>query len=503
MTAALLTINEISKIFPGVHALDRVNLQLEQGEVHALVGENGAGKSTLVKILCGVHQPDGGDMLYNQQPYAPRHTLEAMSAGIRVIYQEFNLLSYLSIAENIFFEHLPRRYGLVDYRTLYDKTRQLLDEVGLSISPKTRVEQLGVAQMQLVEIAKALSGESKLLIMDEPTATLTSKEITKLFDIIEQLKRKGVTILYISHRLQEIFDISDRVTVLRNGRAIDTCLVNDVDIPGLVKMMVGKSLEEEYPFNEAVIPGPEILRIENLKNSGSKEEGISFSLRQGELLGIAGLVGSGRTEAMRAIFGADPKEQGTIALHGRAVTITSPKDAVAHGICLLTEDRKSQGLLLDMPCYSNISLTRLRKVSRFGCCLNKPAEKDAARKLVGDLAIKTPSIHQSVKNLSGGNQQKVVLAKWLFRNAEVLIFDEPTRGIDVGAKYEIYSLLWELAAQGKGMIIVSSDLPELLGLCHRILVFSKGAIAGEVERKTFNQEHILALAYQEYLKERV
>ncbi|PIE36010.1 D-xylose ABC transporter ATP-binding protein [candidate division KSB3 bacterium] len=493
----ILELRQITKTFPGVVALDHVDLDIEQGEVHVLVGENGAGKSTLIKILCGIHAPDFGEMSYAGASYRPHNPLDAINQGIRVVYQEFNLLSYLSVAENIFFERLPRKAGWVDYRKLYRDTEELLVTVGLDISPKMPVELLGVAQMQLIEIAKALSNKSKVLILDEPTATLTAKEIDTLFSIIKNLQQQGVTIIYISHRLQELYEIGSRITVLRNGTKVGTEAIHTIRIPDIVKMMVGRSMEEEYPFKEDVVPREEILQVKDVQYKGSPHK-TSFTLKKGELLGISGLVGSGRTETMRAIFGADPKMDGIIYLNGQEVVINSPRDAVKHGVCLLTEDRKNQGLILNMSCSINITLSDLAQVSRAGL-LQKTAEAAVSHKLIDELDIKTPSIHQWAGNLSGGNQQKVVIAKWLFRNANVLIIDEPTRGIDVGAKYEIYLLLWKLAAAGKAIIMVSSDLPELLGVCHRILVFSNGKIAGEVPRDKFDQERILSLSYQEYI----
>lgn len=493
----MLELHALTKQFPGVVAIDHVDLDVRAGEVHILVGENGAGKSSLVKVVCGIYMPDGGTMAYQGAPYAPQSPLDAIRAGIRVVYQEFNLLPYLSVAENIFFERLPQAGGLVNYRALYRQAQSVLDEVGLDVAPRTPVELLGVAQMQLIEIAKAISSESKVLILDEPTATLTPKEIARLFDIIARLKSRGVTIIYISHRLQETFTIGDRVTVLRNGRKVATRAMSEVTVHDIVRMMVGKEMGEEYPFDSGVTPGNEIFRVEDLQPKGARAP-MHFALRSGELLGVAGLVGSGRTETMRAIFGADRKLSGRIYLRGREVRINRPQDAVEHGISLLTEDRKRHGLILDMPCYVNITLTDLAQVSSVGL-LQGRAERAAATSLVEDLAIKTASIDKWVRYLSGGNQQKVVLAKWLFRQPQVLIFDEPTRGIDVGAKYEIYTLLWKLAAAGKGIIIVSSDLPELLGICHRIVVFSNWQIAGEVARPEFSQERILALAYQEYV----
>jgi ribose transport system ATP-binding protein len=493
----ILEIKNVTKHFPGVTALSHVNLDIYQGEVHVLVGENGAGKSSLIKVLSGIYKPDGGEILYSGSRFAPLSPRDAIEAGIRVVYQELNLLPYLSIAENIFFERLPSRAGLVDFKTLNRKTQAMLDEVGLKLPPGTPVNLLGIAQKQLVEIAKALSEESKILILDEPTATLTSKEITLLFAIIKRLKQKGVTIIYISHRLQETFEIGDRITVLRNGQKVDTRPISTVTIPEIVKMMVGRELASEYPYQEQVKVGAEALRVENLAYRGNASS-VSFSARQGELLGVAGLVGSGRTESMRALFGADAKTSGKVFLDGRALSIRNPRDAVRNGICLLTEDRKSQGLVLDMSCIVNISLTDLPAVSRSGL-MQFDKEAAAATKYIEELAIKTSSGQKWARFLSGGNQQKLVLAKWLFRNARVLIFDEPTRGIDVGAKYEIYQLLWKLAEGDKVIIVVSSDLPELMGICHRILVFSNGKIAGEIPRSEFDQEKILSLAYQEYI----
>jgi ribose transport system ATP-binding protein len=493
----IIEIKGLTKQFPGVTALNNIDLDINQGEVHVLVGENGAGKSSLIKILCGIYQPDEGEMLYCGNKYAPLRPQDAIKSGIRVVYQELNLLSYLSVAENIFFERLPSKAGLVDFNKLYNDAKVILEEVGLKISTKTPVHMLGIAQMQLVEIAKALSGESKVLILDEPTATLTTKEINRLFEIIKRLKQKGVTIIYISHRLKEIFEIGDRITVLRNGVKVDTRLASEVTIPEIVKMMVGRDMASEYPYQQSVKVGAEIFRVEELVYKGN-ENPVSFSVKSGEILGVAGLVGSGRTETMRAIFGADPKQSGKILLNGKELIINKPKDAVDGGICLLTEDRKGQGLILDMSCDVNTSLANLAGVSHSGL-MDFQKEAEVATRFVNELDIKTPSTKKWVRFLSGGNQQKLVLAKWLFRNCQVLIFDEPTRGIDVGAKYEIYMLLWKLAGQGKAIIVVSSDLPELMGISHRITVFSNGKIAGEVMRDEFDQEKILSIAYHEYI----
>jgi ribose transport system ATP-binding protein len=493
----ILQLLGVTRRFPGVVALEDLDLAVRRGEVHVLVGQNGAGKSTLVKLLCGIYAPSEGRILHAGRPYSPRGPVDAMRAGIRVVHQEFNLLPFLSVAENAYFERLPRRFGLVDFKRLYQDTERLLAEVGLAVSPRARVGDLGVAQMQLLEIAKALSGRSQVLILDEPTATLTPPEISRLFGIIARLKARGVTVIYISHRLQEVFEIGDRITVLRNGHKVETLSAREATIARIVKLMVGKEMGEEYPFRPDVPRGPEVLRVEGLRPRKSPHA-VSFSVRAGEIVGVAGLVGAGRTEAMRALFGADPKVSGRVFRSGREVRTDTPRQAVRAGICLLTEDRKAHGLILDMPCTSNVTITDLRRVSRGGL-LQPGTERTATAALVEELAIKTPSVSELVRNLSGGNQQKVVLAKWLFRQAEVLVFDEPTRGIDVGARYEIYTLLWRLAEEGKGMIIVSSDLPELMGVCHRILVFSAGRIAGEVPRADFSQERILSLAYQDYI----
>ena len=499
MPDTIFEFRNVTKKFPGVVALNSIHLEIERGEIHILVGENGAGKSTLIKLLCGIFKADGGSILYNGKPYAPQKPLDAINAGVSCVYQEFNLLEYMSVAENIFFQKLPQHRGIVDYKALYADTKKLLAEVGLpDLSPKTNVEVLGIAQKQLVEIAKAVSRKCRVLILDEPTATLTPPEIEKLFAIIGKLKQQGVTIIYISHRLQEIKQIGDRLSVLRNGNYIGTWNVKDLSVDEIVSKMVGRDIDSNYPFLADSPVGNEMMRVRDLKNSTSPE-GVSFSVRKGEILGVAGLIGSGRTEAMRGIFGADPIQSGSIVLEGKTLHIKSPEDAVKEGICLLTEDRKKQGLVLPLSCSNNIVLTDLKQVSRRGKLI-KSKEKDISQGLVDDLAIKISSLAQAAGNLSGGNQQKVVIAKWLLRKPRVIILDEPTRGIDVNAKHEIYLLLWKMAKEGAAIIFVSSDIPELLGICHRIAVFSKGKITGIVSREDFSQEKILSLAYQEYLK---
>ena len=495
MGAEILSICGVSKNFPGVRALSNVSFSIREGEVHVLVGENGAGKSTLVKILCGYYKSDEGEMFFNGQPYLPGTPRAAMDAGIRVVYQEFNLLSYLSVAENIFFDHLPRKGIMVDKRKLYSDTQEVLKRVGLDVDPELPVELLGVAQMQLVEIAKAISSKCRVLILDEPTATLSPGEISRLFEIIKTEQQHGLTVIYISHHLKEIYEIGSRVTVLRNGELVSTNDVDKVSIPQIVSMMVGRQMGVEYPFNDTIPPKSEpMLEVKNLRIAGNPHE-ISFDLKRNEILGVFGLVGSKRTETVRAIFGADEKRGGTTLLDGEELDIRSPRDAVRQKIWLLTEDRKTQGLVLNMPLSSNVSLAALDKVTKYGL-IDKSIEYSEAARLSEELAIKTPSVRQLARNLSGGNQQKAVLAKWLFRDAKVLIFDEPTRGIDVGAKYEIYLLLWRLLEEGKGILIVSSDLSELMGVCHRIIVFSGGQVSGEVMRPDFEQERILKYAYR-------
>jgi ribose transport system ATP-binding protein len=500
MDNPILSMKAVAKRFPGVVALRGVSLEISRGEGHVLLGENGAGKSTLINLLAGLYPADEGEIAFDGEPYRPRTPTDAYRAGIRVVHQELSMLSQMTVAENLLFESLPQRHGLVNYRETNQRAAALLEEVGLDVAPTMLVSRLGVAQMQLIEIAKTLCYESKLLILDEPTATLTSKEVVRLFEILRRLMARGVTILYISHRLHEIAEIGDRVTVLRDGQLVATRPLAGLTIPEIVHMMVGRSMEGEHAFREGVVVSGEALRVEGLRRNAKTPE-VSLRVGEGEIVGVAGLVGSGRTETARAIFGADPKIAGEIFVEGARVDIASPKDAVRHGLCLMTEDRKGQGLLLGMPCTHNITITDLRKISRYGI-LERDAERGAATKLVEELRIKTPSIDQMVRNFSGGNQQKVVIAKWLFRGSKVLICDEPTRGIDVGARAEIYELLWNLAAEGRGVLFISSDLPELIAISHRIIVFAKGRVVGEVARAEFDQHRILSLAYEEFGVER-
>ncbi|MET0348663.1 MAG: sugar ABC transporter ATP-binding protein [Rhizobacter sp.] len=502
--APALELHGITRRHPGVLALDHVDLTLHRGEVHALAGENGAGKSSLIKILCGADRANSGRLVLFGEAYEPHNPLDAMRAGIRVVHQELHMLDELSVAENLLFERLPRnRLGLLDRGALRRRASELLALVGLDdLDPSTRVATLGMAQRQLIEIAKALSGDSRIVIMDEPTATLTPRETDRLLKLIRELRDRGVTVVFVSHHLQELFDVCDRVTVLRNGRKVDTRPIACTTTDDLVRLMVGRDLAGPSTREAPVVDATRApaLRVEGLRFRGQRgSTPLSFDLRYGEIVGLAGLVGSGRTETVRAIFGADRAAAGQVLRDGRPVRIDSPADALAEGICLLTENRKDEGLILDMPIRANVSLANLPAVSRSGL-MQAGAEADAARRMVADLQIRLASIDQPVRELSGGNQQKVVLGKWLLREPKVLLLDEPTRGVDVGAKAEIHALLERMAARGLAVLVVSSDLRELMGLCDRMMVMSRGVITGEVPRDQFDEEAILAMAYQEYTR---
>jgi len=489
----ILQFEGVSRSFSGVEALKEVSFAIQPGEVHALVGENGAGKTTLIKIVAGALKPDRGTIRLRGEPTEFHNPSHSQSLGISVIHQELNLLPLMSVAENLFLGREPRRgrLPLLHWPRFRAMARQALATVGLELDPDTRVERLSIAEKQLVEIAKALTLEAQIILMDEPSATLTETELDRLFAIIRDLKRRGVTTLYISHRLEEIFEIADRVTVLRDGQRIDTRPVAQLDRRALIRMMVGREIEDEFPPRRAT-PGDELLRVDHLSAPTGVRD-ASFTLHRGEVLGLAGLVGAGRTELARAIFGADPIQGGTVHLEGRPVAIRSCAQAIGHGLALLTEDRKEQGLHLDLGLHQNISLVNLRELVRFGI-LRLGEERRVAGRYVREVDIRTPSVTQRVRNLSGGNQQKVVLAKWLFSDARVLLFDEPTRGIDVGAKYEIYLLINRLAERGLGVLLISSELPELIGLCDRILVMSEGRIVGEVAGAEKTQELVMELA---------
>lgn len=499
---AALEVRGLTKRFPGVVALNGVDLVLAAGQVHAVAGENGAGKSSLIKLLGGAERPDAGQMLLGGQAYAPRSPLAAMRAGIRVVHQELQMLDQLSVAENLLFDALPRRvFGLLDRRRLAERAQALLAMVGLhDLDPARLVQGLGMAQRQLIEIAKALSADCRILILDEPTATLTTRETDRLFAIVRRLRESGVAVLFVSHHLQELFEIADCVTVLRNGRKVATQAIADTSPDGLVRLMVGRDVASAA---DDALPqrGGEALRIEGLRfaGQGAAAAAIDLAVHHGEILGIAGLVGSGRTETLRAICGVDRRIAGRIFRGGREVKIAAPRDALAAGVCLVTEDRKDEGLVLDMPIRANVTLATLRRHARGGW-IRRGAEAVSARRMAADLDIRAAGIEQPPRELSGGNQQKVVLAKWLLAQPAVLILDEPTRGVDVGAKAEIHAVLRRAAAQGMAVIIVSSDLPELLAVSHRIVVLSKGRLAGELARDAFDEQTILHMAYREYLR---
>ncbi len=494
MAVPIIELREISKAFPGVQALDRVSFEVREGEVHALLGENGAGKSTLIKILTGAHQPDSGTILLRGQPITIPDTRQGLKLGIAAIYQELSLYPDLTVAENIFMGHQPsNRFGMVDWRQMQQRARALLHELDADDLDVTRpVRGLSVGNQQRVEIAKALSHDARILIMDEPTAALTQHDVERLFEIVRRLRARGVAIIYITHRLEEVFLLADRVTVLRDGRVVGTTLeVSQTNQAELVKMMVGRTLDTLFPKDPA-IPGEVVLEVRNL-SYGRTTRNVSFTLRRGEIVGLAGLVGAGRSELAQVLFGITPAQSGTILVEGKEVRIRNPREAMALGIAYVPEDRKLQGLLLPMSVRENTTLAVLRQLLRYGF-VDHHAESRLTQEYVDRLQIRTPSLMQQVANLSGGNQQKVVLAKWLAAKPRVLILDEPTRGIDVGAKAEIHRLMNALAHQGMAILMISSELPEVMGMSDRILVMRQGSIVAELDRQSASQEAVIAAA---------
>lgn len=486
----VLSLKNFTKKYPGVLALNDVSLDFFEGEVHALLGENGAGKSTLIKAVAGAIDLDAGKIILDGKEY-PRMTPHlSRGLGIEVIYQEFNLVPTLSCAENIFLGEKIGSTVFVNPRLIEDKAAEVLKKFGVNIDPKKHVQDLSIAQQQIIEIAKAVSKNVRILIMDEPSAPLSVSEVEVMFDIIKQLKQRGVTVIYISHRLEEVFRISDRVTVLRDGCYVATKNTKDTNRQELISLMVGRELKESYPQHTNP-PGEIALEVKKLTGNGDKN--ISFSVRKGEILGISGLVGSGRTELAMLLFGAAPIESGEILVNGQLAKIKLPLDAIQHKVGLLTEDRKGQGLFLEMAVKWNISFPIIRRLSKYGI-VNTKREDEIAKKFKELINIKTPSLTQRVINLSGGNQQKVVLAKSLAAESDILIFDEPTRGIDVGTKQEIYHLMSVLADKGIAILMISSDMEELLGMSDRIIVLCEGEMAGEVKKEQFNQNYILDLA---------
>lgn len=492
----LIEMSGIEKRFPGVHALRDVRFDLRAGEVHALMGENGAGKSTLMKILSGVYQRDGGTIQMNGQAIELPSPRAAQDAGIGIIHQELSLMNDLSIAQNIFVGREPRKLGfIVDDARMVADARKLFAQMNVDLDPAQLVHGLSIAKQQMVEIAKALSTDTKVLVMDEPTAALNAREIDELFRIIAKLRADGKGIIYISHKMDEIRRISDRVTIMRDGQWVGTRDTADVTLDQIIAMMVGRELTQETLSIPDLAQAPVLLDVRNLSR-GREIRDVSFTLRRGEILGFAGLMGAGRTEVARAIFGADPIDGGEIHVHGKRVHMRSPVDAVRAGIGYLSEDRKHLGLALPMSVRDNIALTAFDKFRRAGGVLDEGAMAQVARDSIRKLDIRTPSDRQEVRLLSGGNQQKIVIAKWLLRDCDVLIFDEPTRGIDVGAKSEIYRLLNELAAEGRAIIVISSELPEVLRLSHRIAVMCEGRLTGFLPGGSATQEQIMALATQ-------
>ncbi|MDR3517264.1 MAG: sugar ABC transporter ATP-binding protein [Azospirillaceae bacterium] len=489
----ILTATGITKRFPGVLALDNVHLELRRGEVHALCGENGAGKSTLMKIITGLYQTDEGEVVFKGEKRHFQSIQEAQAVGITMIHQELNLVPHLTVAENIYLAREPRKGLFINNRKMEADAQVYLDRLKVNIKASDPVLSLTVARQQMVEIAKALSLNAEVLIMDEPTSSLTESEIDRLFEIIQELKAQGVGIIYISHRLDELRRIVDRVTVMRDGRYVSTRDLAAITVDDIVAAMVGRALEDKFPERTSTPTAEEIFAVHGLSRD-KVFENIGFTLRRGEILGFAGLMGAGRTEVARAIFGADPKTRGTVTLAGRALDIRSPIDAINAGIAYLSEDRKLNGLAVRMSVKDNITMANMAAVTdRFGF-INDAAERKAAQRYVGLLNIKTPSLTQIVRNLSGGNQQKVVIGKWLFRDSRVLFFDEPTRGIDVGAKFAIYQLLDKLARDGVGVILITSELPEILGMTDRVVVFHEGEVTGILETRQTSQEEIMQYA---------
>jgi ribose transport system ATP-binding protein len=485
----VLEMRGIVKRFPGVLALNDVTFDVRPGEVHVLLGENGAGKSTLIKILSGVYAPDAGQIRFDGQLVNIRNPRDAQALGISTIYQELNLVPDMTVAENIFLGREPmRRFGVVDRKQLIRQTSEVLAALHLQIDPQAIVKRLGIAQQQMVEIAKALSLKSRLIVMDEPTAVLTAHEIDLLFATVETLKKSGVAIIYISHRLDEVKMLGDRATVLRDGAWVGTVPVAEASVDQLIRMMVGRDLKDKFP-KVTIAPGEEVLRVENLTRKGVLND-ISFNLHRGEVLGIAGLVGAGRTEMARVVFGAEPFDSGRILLHGQPVKIKSPAHAIRKGIALLPEDRKRQGILAHLSIKQNITISALSKFLRGGV-INLRQEHAHAKEYAASMRIASPDLDRWVYYLSGGNQQKVVIAKWLSSHADIFLFDEPTRGIDVAAKVEVYQLMGEMLKRGAAIVMISSELPEILGMSDRILVMRGGRIRGEFARADATEEVIL------------
>ncbi len=495
---SILEVQGVSKEFPGVKALDAVDLSVLKGQVHALIGENGAGKSTLIKILAGVYTKDSGEILFDGKPVDIGSPSVSLKLGIKVVFQELSLIPHMTVAENVFLESFPlRKNKTIDWDELNRKTSQILDSIGLDLNPKTRLIKLTVSQQQMVEIARALSHEAKLVIMDEPTSALTPNEIEHLFDVIRKLKKLGIGILYVTHKLEEVEKVCEQVTVLRDGKFISSRPVGETNTDELVKDMVGRSIKTLFPRSHTGI-GEVVLRVKNLSTE-KKLENVSFNVHSGEVVGIFGLMGAGRTELAKAIFGLDPVASGELYIENQRLRFGSTSHSTRMGLGYLTEDRKEEGLVPQMSVSHNITLPSLKDFSNFGFVRRK-LETEKSNEFVGAFSIKTPSLRQKVMYLSGGNQQKVLLARWLMKKLKVIILDEPTRGIDVGAKAEIHRLIDELASSGLAIVVMTSEMPELLGVSDHIIVMSNGRITGEFDKKNARMEKILeaAIGQREY-----
>lgn len=492
MSDNILELKHITKLYPGVVALNDVSLEVRRGEILALVGENGAGKSTLIKTCSGAITPTQGEIVINGKSFTGMTPQTSEQNGIGVIYQEFNLVGDLSVAENIFLGRAIRKGMVIDLKAMERESKKILDSLNIKINPKTLVKTLSVGYQQMVEIAKAVSQNAKLLIMDEPSAPLTSAEVEAMFAIVDKLKAGGVSIIYISHRLDEIFRLADRITILRDGQYVTTLNTDETNKDELVKYMVGRQLTEVYPKRDEICVKDEVI-FEAVNVSGNGDKNISFKIHRGEVLGLGGLVGAGRTEFAELMFGMRPKTAGKFIFKGKEISPKTPKDAIELGIGLVPEDRKKEGALLGMSIRCNINMPIYQRISK-GTVINEKKEEEIAQTYRKEISIKTPTLDQLVKNLSGGNQQKVILAKWLAADSELLIFDEPTRGIDIGAKQEIYTLINHLVEQGKTVLMISSEMEELMGMSDRILILAEGNMTGELNKSEFNQERIMQLA---------
>ncbi|MCD8249224.1 MAG: sugar ABC transporter ATP-binding protein [Lachnospiraceae bacterium] len=493
MGDVILTMKGIDKSFPGVHALDHVDLEVRKGEVHALMGENGAGKSTLMKVLTGIYKKDEGTITYEGKEVEFSNPREAQDAGIVIVHQELNMMGHLTVAQNIFIGREIMKGKLIDDKKMNEEAKKLFDRLGIDIDPTETMSRLTVGKQQMCEIAKAISHDAKVIIFDEPSAALTEAEIEGLFKIIRDLRDRQLGIVYISHRMDEIKVITDRVTVMRDGGYVGTLITEDCTKDDIINMMVGRVIYEEPKTQSAVAPdAPVVLKVEHL-NAGRMVQDVSFELRKGEILGFSGLMGAGRTETARALFGADPKDSGDVYINGKKVDIKTPQDAVRNGIGYLSEDRKRYGIVVDKTIAENSTMASLERFMK-GIFIDKKKENEAAQEYVDALNTKTPGVDQLVVNLSGGNQQKVVIAKWLVHNCDILIFDEPTRGIDVGAKSEIYTLMNKLAAEGKSIIMISSEMTEILRMSDRIVVMCEGKKTGELGIEEATQEKIMHAA---------